>query len=218
MLQDNANHGALVIPNESYFTHPFVSHSRLVELDLDTKDEDYRGDFTKAFRRGNIVDAYATQPSNIAYYNPSPEEHAIGVSCRGFLYADTFCRMIIGQSIFQSPFYNPDTKFVWNGVQFTLDTKRLYDGWIPGTKWGWDLKTTSATTPRAFREQCEYLCYWRSRAWYMKGSNAQRDLIIGINPETGSIFKEFIQFGDDKHKTGIAQYSELAYKYWILKD
>jgi len=213
MLQTSAD---FPTPNADYFCHPYISHSRLVDLDLQTRPDEYRADYSKAFRRGNIVDAYVTQPSNLPYYQPTEEEHDMGKRCRGILYADTFCRMIIGQSKFQSPFYNADTKFIWNGVQFTLDTKRLYDGWIPGTKWGWDLKTTSAITKAAFRAQCEYLCYWRSRSWYMKGSHATRDLIIGINPDTGTIFKEFIQFGDDKHKTGIGQYSELAFKYWAV--
>lgn len=202
-----------------YFSHPFVSNSDLTKLDLETKPVEYQLEYTKAFRRGSIVDAYITQPSALCAdeLNPTPEEHEIGVFCRAKLYADPFVREILSVSNFQSPFYNPNTKFTYNSIQFTLDTKRLYDGWIPTVKWGWDLKTTSAKTQQQFLAQCEHLQYFRARAWYMLGSNADRDMMIAINPETGSIFKQFVQRGDKHHTLGIKQYSELAYKYWATK-
>lgn len=197
-----------------YYLHPFLSNSRLTKLSHEISGADLK-EYTQAFRRGTVLDAYITQPQIRGELNLTLQEMEFGLAGFKIFTADNYCQLLHRYSRTQWPFYKENIKFKFNGVEFSHDCKCLYDG-IHAPVLGWDIKHTQATSQKAFEEACHHFQYFRGRAWYMNLSGLKRDMIIGVNVERGLLFKVPITFWDENHQLGVKQYTELAYKYWAL--
>ena len=123
------------------------------------------------------------------------------------------CKSIVSSCIFQK-ISQTDRLFDWNGLEFWLPVRCKWDffGHISG-----DIKSTAATTQKQFEAACQHFDYYRSRAWYMDIENTRQDLLIGISKVNFKIFYVRIIRGDEKHQQGVADYTDLALKYYILK-
>ena len=105
--------------------------------------------------------------------------------------------------------------FNWNeDFNFSLDCRCKWDffGHISG-----DLKTTACTTQKQFDSVFSFLDYDRARAFYMDIDNTDTDLVIGVSKVNFKIFYKQIKRNDTTYLQGKDKYTELAFKYYILK-
>jgi hypothetical protein len=108
---------------------------------------------------------------------------------------------------------------IMNGCTFTLDTRRKYDGYLYANGWGWDIKSTTATSQQAFEAACKRFDYDRARVFYAKGPKCTQDLIIGISKSAPhKLFKVFMKHGDELWKSGERKCAELCFKYWSYES
>jgi hypothetical protein len=112
--------------------------------------------------------------------------------------------------------FQKNVELEFDGTKFVINRRCKWDGFIKSTNWGWDLKSTSATSQKEFEAACRHFDYPRSRAWYMDIVGSDKDLIIGVSKKNFKVFKVRIKRNDEFYNEGRAQYSELAYRWWTL--
>lgn len=208
----------------NYFEHPYVSNSGLSRLLADITPKDQLTDIKEAYKIGTLVDAFATEPDKVDFYNRvvvgqryiyTEEELALGQRMRDQLMKDTFSREFIQRCKFQTEYYSPWEPFYFNGVEFKLHIKCKYDLDAWDAFAGGDIKSTAATTQDGFLKACRNFGYLRSRYFYMRNSGYERDIIIGISKKRPhNVFKIFIKKDDPLYMEGKHECHELAYKYW----
>lgn len=208
-----------------YRGHPYVSNSDLTNLFKQTALADQVNDLTRAFRMGNLIDAWITRGESINTIRHTvdgesftDEEWEIGRQSKRAFYNDDLCRMIASQGMFQKAFFSHAPRFAdGSPMRYEQGRKCLYDIWLPYHRWGCDIKSTTAKTLDQFKAQFDYLHYDRSRYWYMDITGSNQDLVIGISKINFQIFKIYIPRGDDIFNSGKAKAEELAYKFYMLK-
>jgi len=205
--------------HSDYFRRSEVSNSDLTKLKYQLSGRELP-DMSAALLFGTVVDAMITEPFRINKIDRSLDGYIdikhIYDSCERCVKAlrnDTKAWTIITKADKQK-ISTSERQLSYNGVQFTLPVRCKWDffGSISG-----DLKTTAAKTQKEFEAHCEYLEYYRARAWYMDIDNTNVDLIIGVSKHNQKIFYKKIIRGDENYQKGRQQYLELAFKYWILK-
>jgi hypothetical protein len=208
-----------------YFGHPFVSNSDLTALQCELQGQS-QGDLSEAFRFGTLVHALILEPHKVDLIlravdgeQYSLQEIHIARLMRMSFYNDAFCRDLLAKSETEVEMYNEGTRFHYNNISFALNTRRKYDGWIRPVNWGWDLKSTTATSQNQFEASVRQFHYDRARVFYSKGPGALQDVIIGISKSAPyKIFKVFLRHGDALWQEGERKCAELAFKYWTLKQ
>lgn len=203
---------------DSYFNRSEVSNSNLTALKSELSTKDYF-DPSAAYAFGTLLDAMITEPSRINFLKKTID----GLPCHDFDKSYKMMKVFINdpkssQIIKRADFQKVSIakrSFDWNGLQFELDCRCKWDffGPVPG-----DIKSTSAKTQKEFEAACMYFDYYRSRAWYMDIENTDIDIIIGISKTNFKLFYVPIKRGDDKYMLGKQQYTELAMKWWAIKD
>ena len=101
-------------------------------------------------------------------------------------------------------------------LDFELGVRCKWDGWRPDLRYGFDIKSTSATTQAQFEAAVKHFDYPRQRAWYMDIAKSDYDILIGISKVNYKIFKVFIRRGDSLYREGYEDYINLAFRYWLL--
>lgn len=208
----------------NYFSHPFVSNSDLSKLKQDLSGADER-DYQEALRFGTLVHAIILEPHKVDLIRLqvegvqyTKEEIDTARKMKISFLNDSFCRDLLPKSEIEVEMYHPATSFEHNGISFTMDTRRKYDGWLSLVNWGWDLKSTTATTQQGFEASISQFDYDRARVFYAAGSGAMQDVIIGVSKVAPyRVFKVFMKHGDDLWQSGHRKMNELAFKYWMLK-
>jgi hypothetical protein len=211
----------------NYFHHPFVSNSDLTRLKQELSGKDAM-DTTAAFHFGTLVHAVILEPHTVDMFRRRivGVDHEYGIedinTARkmnvSFL-NDSYCRRLLQKSEIEKEMYNEDTRFSFNGIDFTLGTRRKYDGWLSLVNFGWDLKSTTATTQSQFDQAVKNWDYDRARVFYAAGSGALQDVIIGISKVSPyRVFKVFMKHGDALWQSGTEKMNEIAFKYWTLKE
>lgn len=207
----------------NYYSHPYVSNSDLSKLKLEMMGKIDQQQYVDAYRIGSLVDAMITEKHRVDYfkrtlidtdYSYSFQEIGQCMRMRDAFMADAFCQELLAMCDGQAEMYDEDTPFIWNGVSFTLNTKRKYDLWAKLLNWGGDIKSTTATTQAQFEAAARRFDYDRQRYWYMHPRQIQRDVLIGISKVNFKIFKIFIQSGDAFYRSGERKANELAFNYW----
>ncbi len=209
----------------NYYSHPYCSNSDLSRLkdDLSAQDQSER---ENAYRFGTLVHAMILEPHTVDLIRRSlngveytAEEIKIARYMRTSFMNDSFCRSLLEKSEVEVEMYHPGTAFTHNGIDFTLDTRRKYDGWLSLVNWGWDLKSTTATSQAQFEASIGLFDYDRARVFYAAGSDAMQDVIIGVSKIAPyRLFKVFMKHGDALWMSGQRKMNELAFKYWMLKQ
>lgn len=208
----------------NYYSHPYVSNSDLTRILKEIKG--LTQEYVDAYRIGSLVDAMITEPERVDHFrrvlldtNYSYTQVEID-QCRRMkdaFMADAFCQELLKMCDGQAEMYDEDTPFLWNGLSFTLNTKRKYDLWAKLLNWGGDIKSTIATTQAQFEAAAKHFDYDRQRYWYMHPRKVEKDVLIGISKVNFKIFKVFIQAGDPFYLSGERKANELAFKYWATR-
>lgn len=212
-----------MIGQDAYYGRPEVSNSDLSALENYFMPKDYVMDATAAYRFGNLIDAMVTESHRCDHYNRrvdgeqfTAEEWAQATQMLNAFRKDAECMNLLKMSTGQNVMIRRGQQFEYQGIPFELDVRCKWDGFMPHMKWGWDLKSTTATTQKQFEEACRHFKYTRQRAWYMDIAGSDRDMLIGISKKNFQVFKIRIRRDDDFYLTGKAQYSEWAFRYWTL--
>jgi hypothetical protein len=208
----------------NYFSHPYCSNSDLSKLKAELSGQD-AFDTTAAFSFGTLVHAMILEPHRVDLIKRSvdgneytPEDIRTARLMRTSFMNDSFCRSLLERSEVEVEMYHEATRFEHNGIGFTLDTRRKYDGWLSLVNWGWDLKSTTATSQAQFEAAINQFDYDRARVFYAAGTGAMQDCIIGVSKVTYKVFKIFMKHGDALWQSGVDKCNALAFKYWMLKQ
>lgn len=203
---------------DQYYKRPEVSNSDLTALMYEISGVTLP-DMTDVFAFGNLVDAMITEPDRIDWYRKLMDGQPVkewdkAMKMYKAFNSDDRCKAIIKRSETQKISVG-QREFNHLGIDFKLDCRCKWDffGSISG-----DIKTTAATNQKQFEAACKYFHYPRSRAWYMDLENTPKDLIIGISKVNYKIFFLPIERGSELYNLGKEQYTELAFKWWMLKD
>jgi hypothetical protein len=208
----------------NYFEHPYCSNSDLTRLKNELSGADAM-DTAAAFSFGTLVHAIILEPHRVDLIRRqvdgiqySHEEIDTARKMKLSFLNDSFCRDLLSRSEVEKEMYHPGTSFEHNGIPFTLDTRRKYDGWISLTNWGWDLKSTTATSQAQFEAAISQFDYDRARVFYAAGPGAMQDCIIGVSKVNYKVFKIFMKHDDALWREGQRKCAELCYRYWALKS
>lgn len=199
-----------------YFKHPYTSNSDL------TKSKGGGGN-PEAFRLGTLFHTVTLEPEKLNpikgtiegldySYTRAEIDHAKRM--RVAVMSDSFCNSLIKSCSKEVEMFNANTLFNYDGYAFAIDTKRKYDLWNYVTRWGGDLKSTSATTELEFMEAIGTFDYDRARVFYAKGSGAKQDVIIGVSKVNMKVFKVFMREGCPLWQRGEQKLNALAFDFW----
>jgi len=209
----------------SYYDRKEVSNSMLSALKHELEGREMPDNIQDIFDFGNLVDAMITEPDRIDYAASTMDgkpakDFELALSMRNAFERNETCQAVINGADFQKvsvknrSFQHRLNNHLFN---FSLDCRCKWDFFNKHGISG-DIKTTSATTRKQFIAACDHFDYFRSRAWYMDLEGTNKDLIIGISKVNMEIFLVPVNRGDDFYKQGVRQYTELAFKYYILKS
>lgn len=208
---------------DNYYNRNEVSNSDLSEIKKLFYPSFLNNDPYEAFRIGTLIDAFVTEPEKIDHYQlrigeyqytRAEFEHA--QRCREAVLKDEFCKTFFPKCSFQKVSTNPAQQFHYLGVDFELATRCKWDFYHDAVNWGGDLKSTDATSQKAFEAAIDIFDWDRSRAWYMDIAGSDKDIIIGINKINFRVFKIPVTRDSEIYKRGKEKYLELAFKYWTL--
>ncbi len=204
---------------DNYFSRKEVSNSDLTKLKYELSGRELPN-MSAALLFGTVVDAMITEPFRINKFDRTLDG-AIDIkhiydSCDKCVKAlrNDKTWSIIAKSNKQKISIS-ERQFNYNGVDFSLPVRCKWDffGSVSG-----DLKTTAAKTQKEFELHCDYLEYYRARAWYMDIDRTNVDLIIGVSKVNYKIFYKKVIRNDENYLKGKDQYTELAFKHWVLKN
>lgn len=209
---------------------PYYGRSEVSNSDLSFLAKYWQGfqliyDIQKAYRMGTLLDCMITEKERVNYtrltcagYSYTPEEFAVCEAMKKSFYRDDFCRFLAEHSDMQK--VTADTAFQIEhlGFRFSLPFRMKAD-FDAGRalKMIADLKSTTATSEKAFRQVIEAFSYDRQAAVYMDLGKVNRFMLIGVSkiaPYT--VFKVAIERGDPLYLSGRAKYEELAFRHYNL--
>ena len=210
---------------DAYYDRFEVSNSDLSTLQKYWQSLQLQYDLQKAYDFGTLIDCMLTEPQKVNYFNFtcagiqfSKADFEIAEAMKISFLRDQFCRLLLENSETQKITIRENFKINYLGFDFTLNARCKWD-FFAKQKIGItaDLKSTVATSEKAFRNSIELFEYHRQAAWYMDLENIDSHMLIGICKKAPySIFKVAIKRGDDMYKAGRALYQELAFKHYQL--
>lgn len=205
-----------------YFDLPYVSNSDLSALYYETSAKERVGDLEKAYSFGTLFDAVVTEPEriNVLKHTLDGEPYdqvdmMVAAKMRDSFFEDPECRQLLLLSSFQNVMIRK-VPLVYRDVSFILHMKCKWDGWIKPAWWGWDLKSTTATTQEQFEAACEHFDYDRQRAVYMTIAGSDQDMLVGVSKVNFKVFKKRIRKGDDFYRSGMSKFLNLGLKYHVM--
>ncbi|MCH5225042.1 MAG: PD-(D/E)XK nuclease-like domain-containing protein [Muribaculaceae bacterium] len=212
---------------DTYYQRSEVSNSDLTALKEILYPRPQFGDREKAFRIGSIVDAMISEKERVDFLNMTldgqpidPEEFLFCRELQRALRAearrDPFLENVLKYAQTQCVMVNEGQLFNNGGFEFSLNTRCKWDWWLPSAHFGGDLKTVSAQTEAEFRNAIDFFDWDRSRAWYMDIAGSNRDFIYAVSKKNFTVFKKFINRGDEIYNRGREKYEDLAFKYWCF--
>lgn len=201
---------------DPYYDRPEVSNSMLTELKQKISGQQLP-DMTEIYAFGNLVDAMITEPDRIDWYRRLLDGQPVKdfyTAKQMYLAAmdNDFVKTILHKCTTQKVSIS-HMEFNHMGINFDMPVRCKWDffGYVSG-----DIKTTAAKSQKEFETACMYFDYPRSRAWYMDIDHTNKDLIIGISKVNFKVFFYPIKRNDEIYKIGKDQYTELAFKWWVL--
>lgn len=206
---------------DPYYLRPEVSNSDLSKLKLELFPREMP-DPTEAYRFGNLIDAMITEPERVNYFKRtcydmvfSEVDFKKAEQMKAAFWRDDLCQQLM-QGVESQKVMVEKRLLHYRGVDFELGVRCKWDGWRNDLGYGFDIKSTSATTQAQFEAAVKHFDYPRQRAWYMDIANSNYDILIGISKVNYKIFKVFIRRGDSLYREGYEDYINLAFRYWLL--
>lgn len=211
-----------MIGTDAYYSRAEVSNSDLSDLRKYFLNIEQLHDLEEAYRFGNLVDAFITEPhrcDHLKFRVDGEQFTRFEWDCARKMLnafrANEMCMNLLKQSSGQCV-KEKLMQMEFQGVRFELPVRCKYDLWSDLLKWGGDIKSTTATTQEQFEKAVEFFDYDRQRAFYMDISHASKDILIGISKKNFKIFIVPITRESEIYKRGKEKYLEWAFKYWYL--
>jgi len=207
----------------TYFEHPALSNSKISEFEQQLSGNDAY-DSTKAYRIGHLVDAVITEFNKLSLIEGTIEglphvytkdEISWSLKMRKAFFADPVAAAFFKISTLQVEFYRV-VYFEIGGQSISFLCKCKYDGFIYDAEFGWDLKSTAATTQAEFEELILRFNYDRAAFFYMHLSSSSRFCIIGVSKKNYKVFRVFITKGDKLWTSGRDKCLNLMQKYYLI--
>lgn len=204
------------ITSKDYYNLPQLSNSTLTAMKMEIEGKEYN--VGNSFLYGSLVDAILTEPLRVDRFRKTLDGYDVKDIWNG---ANNCAKAIREHKSYifiihaqKQKISISDLEIKYKNVNFTIPARCKWDFFGPICG---DIKTTSAKSQKEFDEQCEYLDYYRARAFYMDIENTNLDLLIGVSKVNYKVFTKVIKKGDDNYLKGKEQYSFLCFKYWMLK-
>lgn len=209
---------------DPYYARKECSNSDLSELHKLFWPLAWEYDFSEALRFGTLVDALISEMHRVNVFKRTVDDEVYKVEdfelarqMKLAFYKDPTCAAFMRLAETQK-ISAGIVEYVWNRFKFSIEARCKWDLFMPALRQGADIKTTTATTLKQFREACEHFHYFRSRAFYMELEKTKADMLIGISKVNMQIFKIPITRGDVNWQKGYDQAAELSMNYWLHFD
>lgn len=214
-----------------YSQHGYVSNSNLSQLQVILGERpEIGGDKQAAYDFGNLIDALITEPDlvdtvsktvitadgTLAHFDDATFSRAMDM--RRDALAHPTMSLLVKNLEFQVVVKLERFEIKTEYAHFGLPVKIKMDGLARRLQTGCDLKSTVATSQRAFYESLFFFEYDRQCAWYMDIAGLQRFWFVGVGKKKGKdgkhpIFFHPVERGDDFYNSGRAKYQRLAELY-----
>lgn len=213
-----------------YYKLPFVSNSELTELHNEMYGISKPENIAYIFGMGNLVDAMITEQHKVDYQNltvKGVEDVAFTLNdferaekMKEVFWSDPALSDLFPQMRYQYVYVRNSFEINHDGFVFTLPVKIKLDGIIRNVL-GADIKTTSATSYRAFIAALKNFHVDRQVAWYMDIAKLDKFILIGVSKKLNKykkpeLFKFAVQRGDEFYNSGKDKYQYLAFMYNTL--
>lgn len=205
----------------NYFDHPYCSNSTLTALGQELGIlHEIAGDSYEAFRMGTLFDAVVTEPEKLdlikwrildTEYSFTKEEYTTCLKMKRELEEnELYLSYTACGPDYQKEVYQKDFDF----GDFKLNMRGKLDYYIPGTVA--DLKSTAATSQRAFENAIEQFGYHRQMWLYCQLTKASRAILFGVSKKKPhKVFTFIIKKGDKHWEQGEKEIKKLAFKYYM---
>lgn len=210
---------------DSYYGRPECSNSDLSMLNKYWQSFQISYDIDRVQNFGTLLDCMITEPGRVDYFRltcagiqHTQEEFMLAEAMKKSFFGDEFCRLLHANSDLQRITVSDHFEIEYMGFKFWLPFRMKADfNAVRLLKMIADLKTTAATSLKAFRKMVREFQYHRQAAVYMDLEGVDKFLLIGVSKIAPySIFQVAIERGDELYTEGKELYSELAFKYHNL--
>lgn len=185
------------------------------------------------FDFGSLVDCMLLEPENVLYsekkliipsggevvFEDAVWQRAIAMrdSGRSDRLLSMYIKAMQAQITLKVDFFSVN----YMGTEFTIPARCKYDLCSLPMKIGADLKTTSCTSLKAFKDMISLMDYDRQAAWYMDLGKLDNFMFIGISKVPNKkgkheVFHVAFDRDSDIYKSGLAKYQRLSYLYKLL--
>lgn len=207
---------------DAYYFQPEVSNS-----DLGTLRDLLYGSFTPgnkevAYANGNLLDCMITEEHKVDLYKRtcdgitfSQDEMNCAIKMRKSYFKDEYCKSTHGLATFQKVFVR-EIELDYYGFKFKLPMRCKFDRWFDSMNFGDDIKSTACETEKQCMEALYHFNYDQQRAIYMTLANSEKDMLIFISKKNYKLFKVPITRDCEIFKSGMAKFTEIAFKYYML--
>jgi hypothetical protein len=209
---------------DPYYGRPEVSNSDLSSLRELLYGSSKPGDKEKAYAFGNLIDHLITEPEKVDLYQRtcqcitfSQDEINQALAMKRAYHKDAYCDQTHGMATFQKIFCE-DVELDYQGFKFILPMRCKFDRWFQMMGYGDDIKSTACETEKQCWEALYHFDYDQQRAVYMTLSKSDKDMLIFISKKNYKVFKIPITRDSEIFKSGMAKFTEIAFKYWMMFD
>lgn len=202
----------VLIPSEGYYDRYEISNSRLGNVKRLMSGDTFipKGNY---FEFGSLVDSLITQPHMMFVPSDklSDEDILRAYKMRDMAFSDPIFGPFIKASVKQTAYINTLNMCHEDGQHFCVEARCLMDFYVPGLNVISDLKTTVATTQKAWDKSFRDHAYYRQAAWYMDIMQADHFLFFAISKkEPFEIFQTKVVRDDYWYELGKVEYIDLC--------
>lgn len=212
----------------NYFNHPYCSNSALSKMGREMGLLPHiNADVKEAYRFGTLFDAVVTEPHNVDLlhqriigtdYYFSQQEYVDARKMKDVLRANTlFGHFSSCKPIAQHEVYKDNVRFSHEGMNFYLNMRGKLDWLLDGMMVA-DLKSTAATSQRAFEASFEQFGYDRQMVLYCNLTDVNNAVVFAVSKANFKVFTVQMQRGDKRWKRGEEELNMLAFKYYMTHE
>lgn len=207
-----------------YYDRPEISNSDLGSFREMLYGCNNVGDKEKAYAFGNLIDHLITEPDKVDLYQRScngitfsQDEINQALTMKRAYHKDAYCDQTHSLATFQKVIAE-EVELNYHGFKFSLPMRCKFDRWFDMMNYGDDIKSTVCETEKQCKEALYHFNYDQQRAVYMTLAKSEKDMLIFISKKNYKVFKIPITRDSEIFKSGMAKFTEIAFKYWMLFD
>lgn len=210
---------------DPYYGRPECSNSDLSFLNKYWQSFQISYDVEKVQNFGTLLDCMITEPGRVNYFRLTcagvqytQAEFDLAEAMKRSFQADELCRILQQQSDLQKITVDDGFEIEYLGFRFRMPFRMKADFNAKRIlRMIADLKSTAATSLKAFVEAIRAFQYHRQGALYMDMEGVDKFMLIGVGKTAPHpIFKVAMERGDALYCEGKALYEELAFRHFNL--